>query len=271
MQFFTTLCFGTFCKSSSPYIFENVVTLDFCHDFSTLCFCYFSFEIESHLSRPYFAFTYIRCKYYHLPESLSITEFIQGHWSCHPPFLVFWAEEVVPNCLLRLYPRDQTVGEDGPFLSTCQPVIDLNKSTAANAGAPPPTSLTRMDTCMIGVFMVFQSRFFTTNTSNLTLTMPGRLYKPITEKFHRKLGKRLDDTSNDNTVSFTDVSNPDIPSLSYLAFRSNLIANLLFVMRYDPLYLPRNMSYMMNDTSLPPARQWERCVDSLIKRCLAST
>ena len=115
-----------------------------------------------------------------------------------------------------------------------------------------------MDAYLMGVVAVFMSLFFTTNTSNLTLTMPGRLYKATGDKSHRKLGERLGDTYNDNTVLLTNVTDPDIPSLSYIAFRPNLVVNLLFLMRYVPLYLPQNMSYTMNDMSLPPARQWER-------------
>ena len=96
---------------------------------------------------------------------------------------------------------------------------------------------------MTGVYTVLLALFFTTNTSNLTLTMPGRLYNATRDKFHRKLGKRLDDTSNDNKVSLIDVTYPDIPSLGYLVFRSNFAVNLLFLMRYVPLYFPKNMSY----------------------------
>ena len=63
---------------------------------------------------------------------------------------------------------------------------------------------------------------------------------------------------------------PDIPSLSYVACRSNFLVNLLFNMRCVSLYLPKNMSYPMKVMSLHPARQWERCVDLLIKHLLAT-
>ena len=123
---------------------------------------------------------------------------------------------------------------------------------------------------MMGVYAVFLSLFLTTNTCNLTLTMPSRLFSASVDKFHRKVAERLDNISNDNTVSITDVSHPDIPSLCYVAFRSNYLVNLLFSMRYVKSYLPDNMSYLMEVMSLPPARQWERCVDSLIKRLLVT-
>ena len=121
----------------------------------------------------------------------------------------------------------------------------------------------------MGVYTALMSLFFTTNTSSLILTMPSRLYSATGDEFHRKLAERLDDISNDNTVSLTDVPDPDIPSLSYVVFRSNFLVNLLFNMRYVSLYLPKNVSYPIKAMSLPPARQWERCVDFLIKCLLA--
>ena len=96
----------------------------------------------------------------------------------------------------------------------------------------------------MGVYAALLALFFTNNTSNLTLTMPSRLHNATRDKFHRKLAKRVGGTSNDNTLLLTDVTDPDIPSLSYVAFRTNFVVNLLFLMRYVSLYVLPNEGYV---------------------------
>ena len=155
-------------------------------------------------------------------------------------------------------------------MSTSQPVIELNQATAADPTAPPPASLLRLDVSLMGIFTVLLTFYLTTNTCNLTPTIPTLLYRQTEDEFYKNLAESLDDTSNGKTVSINNVANPDISSICYVALRLNYLGNLVYSMRYVKFHLPNNMSYPTSVMSLPPASQWERVVEYFIKRLLAT-
>ena len=187
-----------------------------------------------------------------------------------PDYLALTAETMLPNCLATLCQGAEEIGKDGPFLSTIPSVIELSQATAANPTSPPPASLLRHDVSLMSLFTVLLAFYLTTNTCNLTSTIPTLLYRPTEDKFHMELVESWDDASNGRTVSINNVANPDIPSICYVGLRSNLFGNLVYCMRHVKSHLPDNMSYPTSIMSLPPARQWERVVENFITRLLAT-
>ena len=113
-----------------------------------------------------------------------------------PDYLALTAETILPNCLTTLGQGAKEIGKNGPFLSTIQPVIELNQATAADPTAPPSASLLRLDVSLMGIFTVLLTFYLTTNTCNLTPTIPTPLYRPTEDEFHKDLAASLDNTSN---------------------------------------------------------------------------